>query len=127
MVKNKWIILPLQILAWTIIFVHSIVPHHHHLDSFEEKCISCDDHPSNGLSAFFSDHDHNVKHHSCHFQVDILTQISIDQVFIASAALDVYECTYVFTNKNYTSSQGLISNFVCNNKLLRAPPSVLIS
>ncbi len=133
MIKNKKVILSFLFLAWTIIFLHSIVPHHHHFDlGFVEKnhCHH-EHHGTNGH--YYSDSNvesefHCCKHqdneHACHFHVKVLTQVSIDNIFICTTENDLYnELTYI---KTYYKSfyKGFISADFLKTNYLRGPPAI---
>lgn len=149
-VKNKYIILPFLLLAWTIIFAHSIVPHHHHSD---DKLIKNShnqnykhghghnhnhnhnenphkhehehEHEISELEiAGFHDCDHDCHDHACHFHVEVLTQVTIDNVFVNNSENSFFNylpdllterCSYYL---EFISSQKIEINY------LRGPPSI---
>jgi len=69
-IKNKAIILAPLLFAWTIIFVHSILPHNHHNESASEckHSHSSDSHDQH--TAVFLEHHHSSETHDhCHFNI----------------------------------------------------------
>jgi len=83
-IKNKKAVIPFLLLAWTIIFAHSIIPHHHHHSNHNVVCSYC--HASHHQNTFAEElNDHHESHdHTCNFQIEVLKQVSIDPVFIAA-------------------------------------------
>ncbi len=85
MIRNKYIILPFLLLAWTIIFAHSIIPHHHYSENHHSECNH--NHAQNvnlEENAEIQDCDHDSNDNICHFHVEVLTKISVDNVFITN-------------------------------------------
>jgi len=83
-IKNKKVILPFLLLAWTIIIAHSIIPHHHHDSDYDFVCNYCHaSHHHNPFTEEINDYD-DCDDHACHFQIEVLRQVSIDPVFIAA-------------------------------------------
>jgi hypothetical protein len=84
-IKNKKVVIPFLLLAWTIIFAHSIIPHHHHDSYHDLVCNHCHaSYHQNTFTEEINDHD-DCHEHACHFQFEVLSQVSIDPVFIAAA------------------------------------------
>jgi len=120
MIRNKYILTPFLLLAWAVIFAHSVIPHHHHVSYVQSECH----HGHNNLEnvKLYNDCDHDCSDHACHFHVDVLTKISIDQVFIAT------------TDNNYTSylierellkfvfDKAFFSDQILKTNYLRGPP-----
>jgi Family of unknown function (DUF6769) len=131
-IKNKNIILPFLLLAWTIIFSHSIVPHHHHfeLSSIEKDHCHHDQHEGHdhesdfSLTAEFDCCDHNESGHACHFHVEILTQVSIDNIFIASKEKTLYSNISCVKTNHFSFYQDNISEEFPKTNYLRGPPSI---
>lgn len=124
-IKNKKFILPFLFLAWTIIFAHSIIPHHHHSEDIISVCTQCNLHDAH----FFGDEeiqdcDLDCNNFTCHFQVKILTQVSIDNVFIITAenSLDNYLC-YI-ESKTHEYYTYFIPDQIHKTKFLRGPPII---
>ena len=129
MVKNRYIILLFLFLAWTIIFVHSIVPHHHsenHLS--EDHHTECNHDHSHHLkfdeSAGFHDCDHDCNDHACHFHVDVLTQVSIDNIFITNSENTFFNYLSFQKNNNCSYYIEFISTQFLTTNHLRGPPSI---
>jgi len=131
-INNKKVILPLLLLAWTIIFAHSIVPHHHHIKLISIEKQHCHhehheghDHNSEfSLTDEFDCCDHNESEHACHFHVEILTQVSIDNVFISTQENSLYSnISCVKTNHN-NFYQNIVSEEFPKTNYLRGPPSI---
>jgi hypothetical protein len=128
-IKNKAIILPFLFLAWTIIFAHSIVPHNHHDTFHETKCLN-NHHEHNTQSNLFAeihDCDSDCGGHVCHFHVDVLTQVSIDNIFIINNESQLFNSiTYLETNR-YNFYNQVVSDADRETNYLRGPPSSLFS
>ena len=129
MVKNKYIILPFLLLAWTIIFAHSIIPHHH----FEEiqtehkhsHSHSHHHHEHTSEDALgFNDCDDDCNDHVCHFHVEILTQVSLDNILIPNTENTLYtDITCIETN-NYNYYKEFVSDQIPKTDHLRGPPTI---
>ena len=125
MVRNKYIIFPFLFLAWTIIFAHSIVPHHHHSENLTHKCNHTHLHETfllENSENFNCDHDCDAQ--VCHFHVEILTQVSVDQVFIASSEIKLFEYFSSLGTTNFEDLAEFIDNPFLVNNHLRAPPQI---
>lgn len=128
MIKNKSIILPFLFLAWTIIFVHSVIPHHHHDTFHETKCLN--DHHEHEhaiqLSEFAEIHDcdSDCSDHACHFQVEILTQVSIDNIFICPQENYLYSDVSCVKTNHPNFYKDIISEDFPKTNYLRGPPSI---
>ncbi|HSH51378.1 MAG TPA: hypothetical protein VK982_06610 [Bacteroidales bacterium] len=84
MIKNKKAVIPFLLLAWAIIFAHSIIPHHHHDPDHDFVCNHCHANHHNTFTEEINDYD-DCDDHACHFQIEVLRQVSIDPVFIATS------------------------------------------
>jgi len=124
-VKNKYLILPFLLFAWTIIFAHSIFPHYHHSENLFAKCNT--EHV-NEVNLFeiteIHDCEHECDDHACHFQVEILTRISLDNIFIVNTKDEfLYHISFLETSNSrfyfeFDSDQIPQSNY------LRGPPQI---
>ena len=134
MIRNKYIILPFLLLSWTIIFVHSIIPHqHHHLDeegieisnySFQCDCL----HHNNLLDIKqIWNNDNDSRDHECHFHVEVLTQVSIDNVFIANTENTFISQPLFLGIYNSCFEKRFISTLITKTNYLRGPPQKLFS
>lgn len=128
MVKNKNIILLFLFLAWAIIFAHSVIPHHHHnpndLISHCEQNHNFKDHRI--LQEEIHDCHHDCFSHACHFHVDVLTKINIDNDFIVSFE---YQPIYqVETSKGEKSifNYNFIKQPFTEINYLRGPPHHIV-
>ena len=132
MIKNKKVILPFLLLAWTIIFAHSIVPHHHHfeLNSVEKEHCHHEHHEGHeqkvdfNLTAEFDCCDHNDNGHVCHFHVEILTKVSIDNVFISTKENTLYSNISCVKTNHYNFYRYINSEEFPKTKYLRGPPTI---
>lgn len=123
MVRNKYIILSFLGLAWTIIFLHSVIPHNHHSDDLFSEFHYCYLHQVSVLGEVeINSGDHNCHGHVCHFHVDLLTQFSIDNVFIANTSNTFFNyLTFVETfNDNHCAE--FVNNQIVDANYLRGPP-----
>ena len=124
MVKNKYIILPFLFLAWTIIFAHSIIPHHHSENHHSECNHNHAQHVNLEESAEIQDCDHDSNDHICHFHVEVLTKVSIDNIFIA----DTEDTFFNYLSFFEINKKNFISNFVFEDipktNHLRGPPVI---
>jgi len=130
-IKNKKVILPFLLLAWTIIFAHSIIPHHHHSEISSIEINQCHhehhdghDHTTDFSLTEFDFCDHNESGHACHFHVEILTQLSIDNVFIGTNENTLYSNISCVKTNHYSFYQGIISEEFPKTNYLRGPPSL---
>lgn len=124
MIKNKYIILPFLFAAWTIIFAHSIIPHHHHSDDIFTECNNCKIHLNN---TEIHDCDLDCNSFTCHFQVKVLTQVSIDNVFIINTENPFFNNRQLIKERNFNFNSGFISEQIPKTKFLRGPPQINIS
>lgn len=128
MVKNKYIILPFLFLAWAIIFAHSIVPHHHHTESLFPECNHNHAHgaiPSENTEIHDCDHDGN--NHICHFHVEVLTQISIDNIFIVNTENTFFNYISFLETCNNSFYIEFVSDKILQSNYLRGPPQLICS
>jgi hypothetical protein len=134
-IKNRKVILSFLFLAWSIIFAHSIVPHHHHFELISAQKGHCchehnDHHESHdhqndfSITTEFDFCDHNETNHTCHFHVDVLTKVSVDNVFICTqenALFSNISCVKTNYNNFY---QDFVSEEFPKTNYLRGPPSL---
>ncbi|NOQ26819.1 MAG: hypothetical protein GQ564_15775 [Bacteroidales bacterium] len=125
MVRNKYLILPFLLFAWTIIFVHSIVPHNHHSEKLFTKCNT--EHIFEGNSFEFTEiHDceQDCNDHACHFHVEILTRISLDNIFIINTEDEFLNHISFLETKNSSFYIEFISDQIPQSNYLRGPPQI---
>ncbi|MBU8893065.1 MAG: hypothetical protein KOO66_09820 [Bacteroidales bacterium] len=121
MVKNKYSILPFLLLAWTIIFAHSVIPHHHS-ENFHSECSHHSHETHFSEMSEIHDCNHECNDHTCHFHVDVLTKVSVDNVFITN------NINTFLNNLNFSESYDngffvdFISNQIPKTNHLRGPP-----
>lgn len=131
MIKKKAIILPFLFLAWTIIFAHSVIPHHHHDTFHETKCLNTHhEHEYTTQSnecEEMHDCDTDCGGYICHFHVDVLQQISIDNVFIIDSENTLFDNIICLETNRYTSYKEVVSDADRETNYLRGPPSLLFS
>ena len=125
---NKRIILPFLLLAWTIIFAHSIIPHHHHVDYFQaehkhshDHCIK--DHENHSVENIgFSECTHDCSSNACHFHVDVLTKVSVDNIFIINQENKIFEGLSYNEIDWLRNSKEFVSEQIPKTDHLRGPP-----
>ena len=125
MIRNKKIILPFLLLAWTIIFAHSIIPHHHH--DPDEILNHCKYHHSTNFNIVqeeLHDCDHDCGGHTCHFHVDVLTKLNIDKDFIISSENIIAYNISVVESEGYIYNQDFITQLFSETNFLRGPPQI---
>jgi hypothetical protein len=130
-IKNKKVILPFLFLAWTIIFAHSIIPHHHHSEvNFlgknhcqHEQHKSHDYQSDFSVSTEFDCCDHNENGHVCHFHVEVLRQFSIDNIFISAKENNLYSNLNCEKTNHINFYQNIVSEEFPKTNYLRGPPS----
>jgi hypothetical protein len=124
-VRNKYLILPFLLFAWTIIFVHSIVPHNHHSENLFAKC---DTEHINEVNLFefteIHDCEHECNDHACHFHVEILTRISLDNMFIVNTEYEFLNhiLSEEICNTNFYIE--FVSEQIPQSNYLRGPPKI---
>ena len=129
MIKNKYIIAPILFLAWTIIFVHNIVPHHHHFADQSSECHheshreSASHSTINVVSQFDCCNDHETEY-TCHFHVEILTQVSIDNVFINHTENSLFSDINDLEKQLVSYYQEFIPYQIPQKYYLRGPPQI---
>ncbi|MEE4196774.1 MAG: hypothetical protein V2I54_03955 [Bacteroidales bacterium] len=109
-------------LSWAIIFVHSIIPHHHHDIHHLQGCNHCHGtHPHPNDVQEINDHP-DAQDHACHFHVEVLSKVSIDHVFLANSGnvLDQLLPLQNSEQKSYYPDTYYESLFY--TRPLRAPP-----
>ena len=125
MVKNRKVILSFLFLAWTIIFVHSIIPHHH-FDEVSAKENYCHhEHHDSEVFSFNTELDgcnDGSSEYVCHFHVKVLTQISIDNIFICTKENTLYSNASCVKTNHYSFYQNLVSVEFPKTNYLRGPP-----
>jgi len=128
-IKNKKVILPFLFLAWIIIFAHSIIPHHHsELNSLGKNHCQHEHHESLDYQTDFSVTsefdccDHNENGHVCHFHVDVLSQVSIDNVFLCTKENALYNNMSCVKAKLIRFYQDIVSEEFPKTNYLRGPP-----
>ena len=123
MIRNKFVILPFLIFAWTIIFAHNIVPHHHHSENLFTECSYGHIHGEELLDvAEIHDCDHECTDNACHFEVEIFTRVSLDNIFIVN--VENYFLNHIsfvkLSNTNYYPE--FVSKQIVKSNYLRGPP-----
>lgn len=123
MPKNKFVISFFLFFAWTIIFAHSIIPHNHHVDNLPYECNHAQAHNTSleSNNVFFHG-DIDFDSHTCHFHVDLLTQISVDHGYIASSELQSLGCFTSVYKIYFAPLRASFDNPFLDNNHLRAPP-----
>ncbi len=124
--KNKYIILPFLFLAWTIIFAHSIVPHHHHSENYQAECNH--NHAQHSIfeeNTEFQNCDHDCNDHVCHFHVEVLTKISIDNIFIANIENTFFNYISFLETCNNSFYFEFVSDQIPQSNHLRGPPQLV--
>lgn len=119
--------MPFLFVAWTIIFVHSIIPHHHHSDDILSECVQYNVNTIHVEHDEIHDCDLDCNNFACHFQVKILSQVSIDNIFIVNTENSVVDhlCFKGINTLEYYSY--FISDQIPRSKFLRGPPQISIS
>jgi len=130
-IKNKYIILPLLFLAWTIIFAHNIVPHHHHLAEIsvgENNCHHESHQERNNHNILEASHveccDHSETEHACHFHVEILTKVSLDNIFITHIEKSLFSDISCLEKQLINYYQEFIPDQIPQKYFLRGPPQL---
>lgn len=129
-IKNKRIILSVLFLAWTIIFAHSVVPHHHHVEKFyldkghshghhQDHC-----HDNDLCNEQIHECNHDCHDHACHFHVEVLTQISIDKIFIANIENTFFSYSPLKEKSDYTCNTEIVFDQLPKTDHLRGPPVI---
>lgn len=131
MIRDKRIILPFLLIAWAIIFVHSIVPHHHHsgINTEQNQChheshIKYQNHNEVSLIPEYTCCNHDNEDHACHFHVETLTQISIDNNFIPNELNSLLsDLSCIETTHTYYFEEFIFCN-IPKTDYLRGPPVI---
>lgn len=125
MIKNKYIILSFLLFAWTIIFVHSIVPHDHHS---EKLFTGCDTEHVNEVNSCklseIHDCEHESNNHACHFHLEIFTRISLDNIFIVNNEDKFLNHISFVENSNTSFYVEFCSDQIPQSNYLRGPPQI---
>lgn len=130
MIRDKRVILPFLFFAWAIIFAHSIVPHHHHVAESRNMQNHChhESHQHNNHDVLgttqFNCCDHNETEHACHFHVEILTQVSLDNIFITPAEKSLFSDISCIENQLIDYYQEFIPGQIPQKYYLRGPPQL---
>jgi hypothetical protein len=136
-IKNKKVILSFLFLAWSIIFAHSIVPHHHHFELISaQKGHCCHEHNDHheghdhhqddySVTTEFDFCDHNESNHTCHFHVDVLTKVSVDNFFILKQEKELYDDLNCIETNNYIYYKEFVSDKIPKTEHLRGPPQLV--
>ncbi len=134
MIRNKKIILSILFLAWAIIFAHSVIPHHHHVEKFYSDRSHSHDHHNDCHHSHNHDDDlnneqvhkcnHDRHEHVCHFHVDVLTGISIDKTFIANNESTFFSYPITEKSDNFTFHTKIVFEQLPKTNHLRGPPSI---
>ena len=123
MIKNKYIILPFLLLAWTIIFAHSIIPHHHHSEDVLYECNHNHIQDVNFVeSSEIHDCDNDSNGNTCHFHVDVLTKVSLDNVFVTNVGNAFLYKLNCLESHNNIFVLDFISDQIPKTNYLRGPP-----
>jgi hypothetical protein len=124
-VRNKYLILPFLLFAWTIIFAHSIVPHYHHSESLFAKCNS--EHV-NEVDLFeiteVHDCEHECNDHACHFNIEVLTRIFLDNIFIINTEDKFLNHISCIGTNNTSFYIEFVSDQIPQSNYLRGPPHI---
>jgi hypothetical protein len=110
--------------AWTIIFAHSIVPHNHHDIQIECNHSHVHSHDQIGVEEFQCC-DHDSKEHTCHFHVEIFTQVSIDNIFIPNNENSLFADSISVETNSYIYYKEFVSEQVFKTNYLRGPPQLV--
>lgn len=125
MIRNKFVILPFLLFAWTITFAHSIFPHNHHSEDTFTKCNI--EHINEG-NLFeikeIHDCDHKCNDHACHFHVEILTRISLDNIFIVNIEDEFLNHISFVETSNTSFYIEFVSDQTSQSNYLRGPPQI---
>lgn len=70
------------------------------------------------------DCDHDSGSHACHFHVEVLTQVSIDNVFIVNTENNFLSHISFLEISNSSFYLEFVSNPVFNSNYLRGPPHI---
>ena len=125
MIRNKYIIFSFLYLAWAIIFAHSVIPHRHHDPNDNIKLCKLHNKNTHLLEhESIHDHDDDCSGHTCHFHVDVLIKINIDDNFISSSGNLIVNNFEVIEAKEFIYNQELITLNFSETNYLRGPPQI---
>ena len=128
MIRNKYIILPFLFIAWTIIFVHSIVPHHHHDEQNTNLCSHCDVQGFSSEEKFqIWDTEHHHTDHVCQFKIETIAHGSIDKLFIANIENSFFKSVIIKETNVLDFYGNFFSDQIPKTKHLRGPPHLSFS
>jgi len=119
---KKTAFLPM-LLAWTIIMVHSIVPHHHHTHE-QAHCHTCEEgykFAAISPSVEFSQHDEEG-HFVCHFHVEAFANLTLDIHFLPPATEELIPLKEVVVGGTPVDKPLRVEALYLTNNQLRAPP-----
>jgi len=123
MIRNKYILTPFLMLAWVIIFAHSVIPHHHHSEGELSECNHCKEHQFHVTQ--FNDCQHDCHSHACHFHVEILTKVNFDQGFLYISENNFNFNININKTNNIDFYRYFISGKIPKTTLLRGPPAII--
>ena len=123
MIRNKYIILPFLLLSWTIIFTHSIVPHHHEVAKTECNHSHTKQYRTSQILQIHDCH-HDCSDHVCHFNVETITQVTIDNVIVPNTVNSLFADIICIKSNNYNYYQEFISDQIPKTDHLRGPPVI---
>lgn len=111
------------LLAWSIIMVHNIVPHHHHAHNLAH-CHACEQEhmyaPALGTVSIHQQH--TDKHFICHFHVDALSHLTLDIHFLPPTTNELLPQEITVTYGVPVDRPLKIKALYLTNHQLRAPP-----
>lgn len=126
MIRNKSIILPFLFIAWTIIFAHSIIPHHHHNPSdFVNYCEYNHNQNDHIQQEEIHDCHHDCSGHACHFHVDVLTKLNIDNDFFVSFKFQTLYNVEISNFEKFICNQDFTTQLFLDTNFLRGPPQIV--
>lgn len=114
------------LLAWLVIFAHSIVPHNH----FEENKAGCHE-LFHGASAGHEDNNHNQEYKNqpeseitCHFSAFLFNKFDQENLIIITQKVSIFSLPLLTGNINPSTPEFCFSEPYYGTSLLRAPPKV---
>lgn len=114
-----------MLLAWTIIMVHSIVPHHHHTNE-QSHCHTCEEgykYASVFPAVEFSEHT-GEDHFVCHFHVEAFANLTLDIHFLPPATDELVPLKEIVVGGTPVDKPLRVESLYLTNYQLRAPPAV---
>ncbi|MBN1821544.1 MAG: hypothetical protein JW833_12570 [Prolixibacteraceae bacterium] len=124
-IKNQIAIFLLAI--YSVVLVHSFIPHEHHNDFFEcgKSCSTHNEFISEKCTTTFHSHENKPhKHLHCHFNVKlVLTKfIDISDLFIDKSCEELIVAEFEGEKINHFCFLQIIPEPQCRDVNLRAPP-----